>query len=69
MVYHVVYHTSLPYRLPYMVYPVITGKFPLKSRLTEEGGAPPSVDIEKCKNAISNIMRKKVNEMIFKLGE
>jgi len=56
--YHMVYHWGLPYRLPLWFTPGYYRNYPPELRLTEGGGAPPSVDIEKYKNSITNIMRK-----------
>jgi len=41
IVYPNVYHTGLPYRLPYMVYLLSAEIISLESRLKEGGGAPP----------------------------
>ena len=66
-VYHMVYHCRLPYRLPYMVYPVITDNFFAESRLEGVGGALPSVDIKSTKVFIRTAL-KNDNDMNIQIG-
>jgi len=60
MVYPNVYHTGLPYRLPYMVYPFISENIPPKLKLREERGTPPWVAIKNAKNAFSGNIKKMI---------
>jgi len=58
IVYPNVYHTGLPYRLPYMVYLLFAEIISPESRLMEEGGAPHLVNMKKYKNTLSKTARK-----------
>jgi hypothetical protein len=64
-----VYHTSLPYGLPYMVYIFIIGDFPLYLRLERHRGGVPNIMPNSTKKSNTNLWEKTVVIRIYKLGD
>lgn len=63
-----VYHSRLPYRLPYMVYPFYNGKFPHEIVANRGGRGVPILRHRSAKKVYCKVMIKNCNDMDIRVG-